>query len=1395
MLTIGKNPIKFQLKQAFKDELKSRSVTWGYGGLSAFTYYRTYSRKKPNGKMESWADTVIRVIEGMFSILKTHSITSEHTWNEKRAHSLAEEAAERLFTFKWTPPGRGLWMMGTDFVWQKGGAALNNPLSPDTEVLTKEYGWIALGDIPTTEVTVLSKLRNSSGQFTGGTGWFSATITPREKHTVYKIAYETKFGNNYEVISSENHRWFRKSTTKKAFERVDTTDLRVGDYLPRSKPALTLDLSLVGAAHGYFFGDGTRSNGELHQFTEENKKVLQKLFASDYFRESDRVLDSGLTDMVVKNLPLAWAKIPEGEYKKDHRYVYGFLAGYFAADGRISDYTIHSSRKQELEEVSQLFWELGIETGQVVLDSESSNFSDTRKLYKLKINRYDLPEKFFIREDHVEKAKTRKAPKYDYHKISSITKLNEPQEVMCLNTPAHENFTIQGFTTTSNCGFVSTENIDAEMSKPFAFLMDMSMVGVGVGFDTKGAGKIASYIPEGDPEVITVEDSREGWVELISCLIDSYLEEGSNPVLPDTSLVRDYGEPIRGFGGVASGPEPLVQGFNGIKDILESRAKASNPLLTSVDITDIMNVIGKIVVAGNVRRTAEIAFAEPDDLDFANMKNWQKFPVETGGAAPLELKEINEEDYNSYNRFENTAIIARKYSEYPWAYKFGGWRWASNNSILAKVGMDYTEVAESIAVNGEPGLAWLDNMQAFSRMKDPADHKDYRVRGGNPCVTSDTWIQTSKGFEQVKDLIGTPFKAVVDGKIYNSSNKGFWFTGSKPVYELEMQNGMTIEATSNHKFLKKSGQWVELNDLEEGDTLVLQNNKVNEYTWTSNLGTKEEGYFIGQLIGDGTFVQDNPILTLFIESKYKNSLNSYTPYNILQNWLATLPARSDAKGLNIARENANTIEVRAKLAILKHISDKFGVFANEKKIPMTGSKEFTIGMLRGFFDADGSVQGTQNKGCSIRLTQVDLERLKNVQILLNGLGIASTIYKNREKEGYKKLPDGKGGTKEYLCKARHELVIANESIVKFSNIINFYDNTKKEKLANLISSYKRTPNKDNFYSKIKNINLKGYKDVYDCTVETVHRFSANGIIAHNCLEQSLEPYELCCLVESFPSNHEDYWDFQRTLKFAYLYAKTVTLVPTHWRETNDVIKRNRRIGTSQSGIQEAIQRFGRKRYLDEFCDRAYNYVDYLDQKYSEWLGVPLSIKRTSIKPSGTVSLVAGALPGIHYAEAESYYRLVRVANTSELIPILEKAGYRVEPAITDPLKTSVIYFPILHEPGTISKTNISIWEQFANAVDLQEYWADNQVSITITFSEHEKSQIARALSCFDRKLKGVSLLPISDHGYAQAPYTPAPREEIEQYMATLSPLDFSALTAEGENAEANKFCDSSGCEI
>ena len=103
--------------------------------------------------------------------------------------------------------------------------------------------------------------------------------------------------------------------------------------------------------------------------------------------------------------------------------------------------------------------------------------------------------------------------------------------------------------------------------------MDMSMVGVGVGFDTKGADKVASIEPEGSPELIYIEDSREGWVEALSCLIDSYLEEGSAPVEFNYNSIRSYGEPIMGFGGVASGPEPLKHGLEGIRDILTKKSK------------------------------------------------------------------------------------------------------------------------------------------------------------------------------------------------------------------------------------------------------------------------------------------------------------------------------------------------------------------------------------------------------------------------------------------------------------------------------------------------------------------------------------------------------------------------------------------------------------------------------------------------------------------------------------------------------------------------------------------------------------------------------------------------------------------------------------------------------
>ena len=132
-------------------------------------------------------------------------------------------------------------------------------------------------------------------------------------------------------------------------------------------------------------------------------------------------------------------------------------------------------------------------------------------------------------------------------------------------------------------------------------------------------------------------------------------------------------------------------------------------------------------------------------------------------------------------------------------------------------------------------------------------------------------------------------------------------------------------------------------------------------------------------------------------------------------------------------------------------------------------------------------------------------------------------------------------------------------------------------------------------------------------------------------------------------------------RYAYLYAKTVTLGKTHWPETNRVMLRNRRIGCSVSGIAQFITHRGQGE-LKHWLEEGYCALQKYDKGYSDWFAVPRSIKTTSVKPSGTVSLLAGATPGLHYPESRFYIRRIRLSVNSPLIKPLEKAGYKIEPA-------------------------------------------------------------------------------------------------------------------------------------
>jgi len=292
-----------------------------------------------------------------------------------------------------------------------------------------------------------------------------------------------------------------------------------------------------------------------------------------------------------------------------------------------------------------------------------------------------------------------------------------------------------------------------------------------------------------------------------------------------------------------------------------------------------------------------------------------------------------------------------------------------------------------------------------------------------------------------------------------------------------------------------------------------------------------------------------------------------------------------------------------------------------------------------------------------------------------------------------------------------------------------------------------------------------------------------------CSEQTLESFELCCLVETFPSLHESYEEYERTLKYAYLYAKTVTLIPTHQPRTNAVMMRNRRIGTSQSGIVQSFARHGRKQHFD-WCDNGYDYLKALDKKYSDWMTIPLSIKITSVKPSGTVSLLPGVTPGIHYEHSEYYFRTMRIAKTSKLLAPLRKAGYNVEDDQYDK-SSCVVFFPVHAEFFDRSKSDVSLWEQLENAAQMQFYWADNQVSVTVTFKKREGKDIAKALELYQSRLKSVSFLPAEDHGYVQAPYITITKEQYEEAAAKLKPINLKGDT----NEMIDAFCDGDACLI
>jgi ribonucleoside-diphosphate reductase alpha chain len=485
----------------------------------------------------------------------------------------------------------------------------------------------------------------------------------------------------------------------------------------------------------------------------------------------------------------------------------------------------------------------------------------------------------------------------------------------------------------------------------------------------------------------------------------------------------------------------------------------------------------------------------------------------------------------------------------------------------------------------EPGFILIDKVNEMNN-----NWWTEKVRATNPCVTADTRLATQFGMVRIGDLYEArvDIQATVDtralgedlGVAVRPAIPAFMTSSSADVYRVVTKDGYEIKATEWHDFYTSRGK-IKLKDLKPGDELMIQSGKGQ----FGGCGNAELGQLLGMITGDGHFTnrgkgKEAAVINLWgADRAIADSVVA-----MVNSFIAGFAARPRNYQVGaVAIPERNLVMIRS--VILARVLAHYGFTADAKlKVPeivWRGNEECVKGYLRGLFQSDGTVNTSGNDGtsCSVRLASSQPSLLKDVQMLLANFGIFARALKRRE-AGSRMLPDGKGGTKEYACKADYELIIDGESRDLFMARIGFLTEEKNAKYAQWVEG-KALRKSQRFTSRIAEITYVGREAVFDTTQEDCNTVIFNGLVTGQCGEQPLPAYGSCLLgsvnltkfvVDPFTEDARFDWEtYRKVVKiFTRMLDNVVEVNGLPLAQQREEIMRKRRHGMGFLGLGSAI---------------------------------------------------------------------------------------------------------------------------------------------------------------------------------------------------------------------------------